>query len=87
MKNSLTRTHKPAILFSILKNPQTNILGQVSEAIFKDARKGIIKCILATDMAKHGEILNQFKKIVDTFNYDDAEHKSLVKKKGGGGGG
>ena len=70
--------HHAACLFRILQNKETDILKNVSESLYRDVRKGIIRCILATDMAKHGDILGQFKKITETFNHDDLEHRALV---------
>ncbi|KAJ3225103.1 High affinity cAMP-specific and IBMX-insensitive 3',5'-cyclic phosphodiesterase 9A [Clydaea vesicula] len=67
-----------AMLFTILKLNETNILKNVPDSVYRDVRKGIIKCILSTDMVKHGEIMGQFKKIVDNFNYDDVEHKTML---------
>ncbi|KAJ3397929.1 High affinity cAMP-specific and IBMX-insensitive 3',5'-cyclic phosphodiesterase 9A [Lobulomyces angularis] len=70
--------HHCAMLFTILKLNETNILKNVPDSVYRDVRKGIIKCILSTDMVKHGEIMGQFKKIVDNFNYDDVEHKTML---------
>ncbi|KAJ3096430.1 High affinity cAMP-specific and IBMX-insensitive 3',5'-cyclic phosphodiesterase 9A [Physocladia obscura] len=70
--------HHAAVLFTILGNSETNVLANVSDAVYREARKNIIRCILATDMAKHGEIMAAFKKASETFNYEDTEHKSLL---------
>ena len=66
------------MLFTILNNPEMNILKNLPEPVWKEVRKGVIRCILGTDMAKHGEIIALFKKCIDNFNYDDPEHKALV---------
>lgn len=42
--------------------------------------KGIITLILATDMARHGEILDKFKPKVETFDFSNEEHKISVSK-------
>ncbi|KAI8614026.1 hypothetical protein BC830DRAFT_417371 [Chytriomyces sp. MP71] len=70
--------HHAAVLFTLLSNDETNVLANVSDAVYRDARKNIIRCILATDMAKHGEIMAAFKKSSESFNFEDAEHKSLL---------
>ncbi|KAI8817941.1 cGMP phosphodiesterase [Fimicolochytrium jonesii] len=71
--------HHAAVLFTILKDPATNILSTLPPALLKDVRKNIIRCILATDMAQHGPILAAFKKHADEgFSYDDPEQKSLL---------
>lgn len=43
-------------------------------------REGIIRCILATDMARHNEILTQFKDVVPSFDYSNRAHINLVIK-------
>ncbi|KAI9193593.1 uncharacterized protein BJ171DRAFT_525146 [Polychytrium aggregatum] len=71
-------SHHAAVLFTILKSPETNILANLSEGDYKEARKHIINCILATDMAKHGEILGKFKSVADSFNFDDQSQRQLL---------
>jgi hypothetical protein len=34
--------------------------------------------ILATDMAKHGDILEQFRNCLDNFDYKNKEHVDIV---------
>lgn len=41
-------------------------------------REGIIRCILATDMARHNEIITQFKEISPTFDYTNKAHTNLL---------
>lgn len=36
------------------------------------------RCILATDMAKHHEILKNFKSVTSMFDFSVKEHKDLV---------
>lgn len=64
--------------FNIMDDPSTNIFGNLSGACYKSVREGIIRCILATDMARHNEILSQFNDIVPVFNYQDRSHINLV---------
>lgn len=40
--------------------------------------KAIITLILATDMARHGEILDSFKQKVDNFDFTNEEHVTCV---------
>lgn len=40
--------------------------------------QGIITLILATDMARHGEILDSFKQKVDNFDFTNEEHVTCV---------
>lgn len=44
----------------------------------REIREGIIRCILATDMARHNEILTQFREIISIFDFNNASHKNLV---------
>lgn len=44
-------------------------------------REGIIRCILATDMARHNEILTQFQEVSPNFDYTNEGHINLVSKK------
>ncbi|KAJ3187892.1 High affinity cAMP-specific and IBMX-insensitive 3',5'-cyclic phosphodiesterase 9A [Gaertneriomyces sp. JEL0708] len=67
--------HHCAVLFTILRDRETNILQNVADPVYREIRKGVIKCILSTDLARHGELMAQFKKFAeDGFNYDDNEH-------------
>jgi high affinity cGMP-specific 3',5'-cyclic phosphodiesterase 9 len=67
-----------AVLFAILKEPKYNIMASLTDAQYKDVRKNAISCILATDMAKHGEILGKFKAHADNFNFEDPQQRNLV---------
>lgn len=44
----------------------------------REIREGIIRCILATDMARHNEILTQFKDISPQFDYANRAHTNLL---------
>jgi hypothetical protein len=61
-----------------LRDPTINVLSGLTDAQYRDIRKNVINCILATDMAKHGEILAKFKGSADNFNFDDANQRQLV---------
>ena len=45
--------------------------------------QAIITLILATDMARHGEILDSFKQKVDNFDFTNDEHVTCVCSKKG----
>ncbi|XP_059172055.1 high affinity cGMP-specific 3',5'-cyclic phosphodiesterase 9A-like [Physella acuta] len=70
--------HHCAVAFDILKKDKCNITRDFSRDQFKRFRDGMIRCILATDMAKHNEILNSFKSIIPHFDFNDKEHKSVL---------
>lgn len=37
------------------------------------------RCILATDMTRHNEILNKFKSILPAFDFNNKEHRDVVR--------
>lgn len=37
------------------------------------------RCILATDMTRHNEILSKFKSILPVFDFNNKEHKDVVR--------
>lgn len=49
-----------------------------SPVFSRDVREGIIRCILATDMARHNEILTQFQEATPIFDYNNKVHTNLV---------
>ncbi|XP_061483546.1 high affinity cGMP-specific 3',5'-cyclic phosphodiesterase 9A isoform X2 [Rhineura floridana] len=71
--------HHCAVAFQILAQPECNIFSNVDKEQFKRIRQGIITLILATDMARHAEILDSFKEILDNFDYSNEEHLIRLK--------
>ncbi|KAJ7320605.1 hypothetical protein JRQ81_020116 [Phrynocephalus forsythii] len=71
--------HHCAVAFQILAQPEYNIFSNVDKEQFKRIRQGIITLILATDMARHAEILDSFKEILDNFDYTNEEHVTRLK--------
>ncbi|KAJ3591000.1 hypothetical protein NHX12_008947, partial [Muraenolepis orangiensis] len=71
--------HHCAVAFQILSLPECNIFANVDPEAFKQIRQAIITLILATDMARHGEILDSFKQKVDTFEFTNEEHVTCLK--------
>lgn len=51
---------------------------QKSQAVLLLYFQAIITLILATDMARHGEILDSFKQKVDNFDFTNEEHVTCV---------
>ncbi|XP_035500797.1 high affinity cGMP-specific 3',5'-cyclic phosphodiesterase 9A-like isoform X2 [Scophthalmus maximus] len=70
--------HHCAVAFGIMAKPECNVLKNLTTEQYKHIRGGMIKCILATDMARHNEILNKFKDIQPVFDFADKEHKEVV---------
>lgn len=70
--------HHCSVAFRILENDDCNIFKSFSMEDFKVVREGMIRSILATDMARHNEILSQFKEITPEFDYNNKTHVNLV---------
>jgi len=60
---SVLENHHAATLFEILALPGCNILESLNSDDMRQVRRLIIPMILATDMAKHNEVLNGFNNI------------------------
>ncbi|XP_057715874.1 high affinity cGMP-specific 3',5'-cyclic phosphodiesterase 9A-like [Corythoichthys intestinalis] len=72
--------HHCAVAFGILAKEESNILKHLTTEQYKQFRAGMIKCILATDMARHNEILNKFKSILSIFDFRNKDHKEVLMK-------
>ncbi|XP_075950970.1 high affinity cGMP-specific 3',5'-cyclic phosphodiesterase 9A-like [Anarhichas minor] len=70
--------HHCAVAFGIMTKPECNILKNLSSDQYKHIRGGMIRCILATDMARHNDILNKFRSIQPVFNFTNKEHKEVL---------
>ncbi|XP_055735428.1 high affinity cGMP-specific 3',5'-cyclic phosphodiesterase 9A-like isoform X5 [Salvelinus fontinalis] len=70
--------HHCAVAFQILSLPECNIFANVELEAYKQIRQAIITLILATDMARHGEILDSFKHKVDSFDFTNEEHVTCL---------
>ncbi|KAF7259925.1 hypothetical protein EG68_02767 [Paragonimus skrjabini miyazakii] len=56
--------HHSAMAFDVLSHPESNPFDHLEEHVLKRMREGIIRCILATDMSRHNDIVNQFNTVV-----------------------
>ncbi|XP_055643299.1 high affinity cGMP-specific 3',5'-cyclic phosphodiesterase 9A isoform X2 [Toxorhynchites rutilus septentrionalis] len=70
--------HHCSIAFRLLEHPDCNIFRNMDKELYKDVREGIIRCILATDMARHNEILTQFQEATPVFDYNNKVHTNLL---------
>jgi high affinity cGMP-specific 3',5'-cyclic phosphodiesterase 9 len=64
--------HHAACLFSVLRIDECNLVKNLSDAEQKEFRRDCVVCILATDMAKHGEITGTF---IFIFNHVQANSR------------
>ncbi|XP_017882584.1 cAMP-specific 3',5'-cyclic phosphodiesterase 4D [Ceratina calcarata] len=70
--------HHCSVAFRVLEAPECNILSSLDNATYRVVREGIIRCILATDMARHNEILGQFTDTIPEFDYSNKAHINLL---------
>ncbi|XP_029567382.1 high affinity cGMP-specific 3',5'-cyclic phosphodiesterase 9A isoform X2 [Salmo trutta] len=70
--------HHCAVAFEILEKNENNIFRNLTTEQYKRIREGIIKCILATDMTRHNEILNKFKSILPVFDFSNKDHRDVL---------
>ncbi|KAI4465741.1 cyclic nucleotide phosphodiesterase [Holotrichia oblita] len=73
--------HHCSVAFRILENEDCNIFKSFTNEDFKTVREGMIRSILATDMARHNEILLQFREMIPDFDYSNKAHVNLVSRK------
>ncbi|XP_069115180.1 high affinity cGMP-specific 3',5'-cyclic phosphodiesterase 9A-like isoform X4 [Argopecten irradians] len=72
--------HHCAVAFKILSNPECNIFANTDKEVYKRIRAAMTLLILASDMARHGEIMDCFKaKIELGFDYQDKEYLETLK--------
>ena len=70
--------HHAAVLFAMLRHSSLDVCRGLTESESREFRRDSVSCILATDMARHGDILNRFKAICDSFKFEDETHRKLV---------
>ncbi|XP_065220841.1 high affinity cGMP-specific 3',5'-cyclic phosphodiesterase 9A [Planococcus citri] len=71
--------HHCSMAFRILDLPECNIFENLAPADYRYTRESIIRCILATDMARHNEILMNFREALDEgFDFSKKAHKNLL---------
>ncbi|XP_042212478.1 uncharacterized protein LOC121859606 [Homarus americanus] len=56
--------HHCSVAFTVLERNECNIFRNVPAEDYKKIREGMIRCILATDMARHNEILSDFREAI-----------------------
>uniref|UniRef100_M4AEC3 High affinity cGMP-specific 3',5'-cyclic phosphodiesterase 9A n=1 Tax=Xiphophorus maculatus TaxID=8083 RepID=M4AEC3_XIPMA len=69
--------HHCAVAFQILSSPSGAQCDSYCTSWFRLCSN--CRCILATDMTRHNEILNKFKSILPAFDFTNKEHKDLVR--------
>ncbi|KAI4902569.1 hypothetical protein NFI96_010249 [Prochilodus magdalenae] len=64
--------------FCVTQMSESNIFRNLTTEQYKRIREGIIKCILATDMSRHTDILNKFKAILPVFDFSNKDHRDVL---------
>eukprot|EP01137_Pigoraptor_chileana_P006466 Opistho-2@3215 len=64
--------------FCVFKKPENNIFVNMPTGSYKQLRHYIIACVLATDVARHMDILSRFNATIPSFNKDNARDRELL---------
>uniref|UniRef100_H3B4D9 Phosphodiesterase n=1 Tax=Latimeria chalumnae TaxID=7897 RepID=H3B4D9_LATCH len=67
------------ILFIVIASPLQEIFLKLDNLSMEEEMQAIITLILATDMARHGEILDSFQQKVDHFDFTNDEDVTCLK--------
>nr|XP_018913128.1 PREDICTED: uncharacterized protein LOC109041287 [Bemisia tabaci] len=72
--------HHCSMAFRILDLPSCNIFSSMTKEVYRTVREGIIRCILATDMSRHNEILQKFVEAQEEqqFDFENKNHVNLL---------
>eukprot|EP00013_Stygamoeba_regulata_P026180 CAMPEP_0177656264 /NCGR_PEP_ID=MMETSP0447-20121125/15455_1 /TAXON_ID=0 /ORGANISM="Stygamoeba regulata, Strain BSH-02190019" /LENGTH=571 /DNA_ID=CAMNT_0019160333 /DNA_START=64 /DNA_END=1779 /DNA_ORIENTATION=+ len=75
---SVLENFHAAQAFDIIYNYEgCNILASLTTKQQTEVRKVVVDCILATDMAKHMEIVSKFESIIPVFTRENHDHRIL----------
>ncbi|PAA52417.1 hypothetical protein BOX15_Mlig001064g1 [Macrostomum lignano] len=70
--------HHLATTFRILSNPSCNIFRGLSPSDYLKAREAVVRLILATDMSRHHEIIEEFSALSGQVDFGNAGHRELL---------
>nr|CCC92770.1 putative cAMP-specific phosphodiesterase [Trypanosoma congolense IL3000] len=77
--SSVLEVHHCNLAVEILSDPESDVFGSLEGADRTLAFRSMIDCVLATDMARHGELLNKFLLLVsDSYDMNDSEHRQMT---------
>jgi len=77
--SSVLENHHLSASFFLLSKEEYNIFENCNPEVYKEIRETIIRCVLATDFAKHFDLLNQFKsKASSGMDFNRIEDRRLV---------
>ena len=83
---SVLEVHHCNLAIDILLDPTSNVFSGMDDVTRSASVKSMIECVLATDMARHGEFLTKFESIIagghageeGGLNLNDAGHRKLI---------
>ncbi|KAG5509170.1 hypothetical protein JKF63_06179 [Porcisia hertigi] len=77
--NSVLEVHHCNLAIEILSDPAADVFEGLSEADVTFAYRALIDCVLATDMAKHGDEVKHFKEVVESgFDKQQERHRLML---------
>ncbi|KAG5509171.1 hypothetical protein JKF63_06180 [Porcisia hertigi] len=77
--NSVLEVHHCNLAIEILSDPAADVFEGLSEADVTFAYRALIDCVLATDMAKHGDEVKRFKEVVESgFDKQQERHRRTL---------
>jgi hypothetical protein len=76
----LENYHASYVFATLLRNPSTDFLANLSRASYREFRKAVISMILATDMARHGAHVDSLRAFADRTSFTSLTRHSFSDK-------
>ena len=76
----LENYHASFVFATLLRNPSTDFLANLSRASYREFRKAVISMILATDMARHGAHVDSLRAFADRTSFTSLTRHSFSDK-------
>eukprot|EP00796_Vickermania_ingenoplastis_P001268 gene1268-726_t len=74
--NSVLEVHHCNLAIEILSDPDSDVFEGLSGASLTSAYRSLIDCVLATDMARHGELLKEFAQLnAAQYDINNEDHR------------
>jgi len=73
----LENYHASFVFATLLRNPSTDFLTNLSRASYREFRKAVISMILATDMARHGSHVDSLRAFADRTSFTSLTRHSF----------
>jgi cAMP-specific phosphodiesterase len=76
--NSVLEVHHCNLAIEILADPGKNVFDGLEPQDKTRAFRQLIDCVLATDMARHGDVVNEFMSTMPKYDKDDDTHSKVA---------